>query len=107
MPEAAWAGMVAPMRFERTTCSLGGSCSIQLSYGTHAGLRGSQSSSCAFVLEPPSPAGLGRAAGLGSFARGHGLVADFVEAWKRDPKTPTVIKEELGTLTIHEAFKVK
>lgn len=27
--------MVAPMRFERTTCSLGGSCSIQLSYGTH------------------------------------------------------------------------
>ena len=34
-------------------------------------------------------------------------MADFVEAWKRDPKTTAVIKEELGTLTTHEAFKVK
>jgi hypothetical protein len=34
MPSAGLYGMVAPMRFERTTCSLGGSCSIQLSYGT-------------------------------------------------------------------------
>ncbi len=95
------------MRFERTTCSLGGSCSIQLSYGTRAGLRGPQSSSCLFVLEPPSPAGLGRAAGFGSFVRNHGLVADFVEAWKRDPKAPAVIREELGTLITHEAFKIK
>ncbi|WP_243287552.1 hypothetical protein [Geothrix terrae] len=44
---------------------------------------------------------------LGSFVRNHGLVADFVEAWKRDPKTPAVIKEELGTLITNEAFKVK
>ncbi|WP_243384582.1 hypothetical protein [Geothrix alkalitolerans] len=44
---------------------------------------------------------------LGSFVRNHGLVADFVEAWKRDPKTPAVIKEELGTLITNEAFKPK
>ncbi|HJW42882.1 MAG TPA: hypothetical protein VJ463_00380 [Geothrix sp.] len=39
--------------------------------------------------------------------RNHGLVADFVEAWKRDPKTPAVIEEELGTLITHEAFKIE
>lgn len=44
---------------------------------------------------------------LGSFVRRHGLVADFVDAWRQDPKTPAVIKEELGTLITNEAFKVK
>lgn len=44
---------------------------------------------------------------LGSFFRNHPLVADYIEAWRQDPKTPQVIKEELGTLITNEAFKVQ
>ncbi len=44
---------------------------------------------------------------LGSFVRNHPLVADFVDAWKQDPKVPTVVKEELGTLITNDAFKGK
>lgn len=42
---------------------------------------------------------------LGSFVRSHPLVADFVEAWKRDGEIPAVVREELGTLITNEAFK--
>lgn len=44
---------------------------------------------------------------LGSFVRNHGLVADYVDLWKQDPKTPKAIKEELGTLITNEAFKAQ
>lgn len=44
---------------------------------------------------------------LGSFARHHGLIADFVDVWKSDPGTPAVLKEELETLFANEAFKRK
>jgi hypothetical protein len=44
---------------------------------------------------------------LGSFYRNHPLVADYVEAWKQDPKTPQVIREELGTLITNDAFKMQ
>lgn len=42
---------------------------------------------------------------LGSFVRHHTLVADFVEAWKRDGTVPVVVREELGSLLTNEAFK--
>ncbi len=61
-------------------------------------------------LSPGLLHGLAYSAGgwsLGSFVRSHGLVADFVEAWKHDPKTPAVIREELGTLITNEAFKAE
>lgn len=44
---------------------------------------------------------------LGSFVRNHPLVADYVEAWRQDPKTPQVIREELGTLITNEAFRLQ
>jgi len=44
---------------------------------------------------------------LGSFFRHHPVVADYIDAWKQDPKTPVVIKEELGTLITNEAFKAE
>lgn len=44
---------------------------------------------------------------LGSFFRNHPLVADYVDAWRADPKTPQVIREELGTLITNEAFKMQ
>lgn len=42
---------------------------------------------------------------LGSFVRHHPLVADFVEAWKRDATVSAVVREELGSLLTNEAFK--
>lgn len=42
---------------------------------------------------------------LGSFYRNHPLVTDYIDAWKKDSTTPTVIREELGTLLTNEAFK--
>jgi hypothetical protein len=42
---------------------------------------------------------------LGSFVRNHGLVADYVAAWKQDKKTPRVLKEELNNLLFNDAFK--
>lgn len=44
---------------------------------------------------------------LGSFFRNHPLVADYVDAWRQDPKTPRVIREELGTLITNDAFKMQ
>jgi hypothetical protein len=44
---------------------------------------------------------------LGSFARHHGLIADFIAVWKNDPGTPAVLKEELENLFTNEAFKRK
>jgi len=46
-------------------------------------------------------------AGRTPFFRNHPLVADYVEAWKRDPKTPQVIREELSTLITNDAFRMK
>jgi len=42
---------------------------------------------------------------LESFYRNHPLVTDYIEAWKKDPTVPMVIREELGTLPTNEAFK--
>lgn len=41
---------------------------------------------------------------LGSFARHDPLVADFVAAWKADPATPKVLREELDSLLVNAAF---
>ncbi|BDU77967.1 hypothetical protein [Mesoterricola sediminis] len=43
---------------------------------------------------------------LGSFYRTHPLVADAIEAWKRDPAVPEVVRQELGTLLGNEAFRM-
>ncbi len=44
---------------------------------------------------------------LRSFVRNDTLVADFVDAWKADPATPKVLKEELNNLFVNDAFTRK